>query len=103
MNSCHWLETCYPWIESLDGDYLCVNCWSPHLLIRLRLTLVPASVQHRMLMSGPCHTCWHRAMNSGLRCSIPDHHIADVDVPLCNFDVCFKAEATSKSGASGTS
>lgn len=74
VNSGQCLGACYLQLGSLDGDYLCVNCWSSRLLTSLRLDdLVSAPALHRLHMSGSSQTCWHRTVRSGLGVSSLPH------------------------------
>lgn len=102
MNSDQWLGTRYPWIESLNGDCLCVDCRSLCLLTRLRLDhpgACPSSAWDAHVWAQPYLLAQSREV--GTQCIIPARHEADVDIPLCSFDIYFKAETTSQLGACG--
>lgn len=89
VNSGQCLGTCYLQIESLDD--LCVACWSPRLLTRLRLDdpgICPSPAQASHVWVQPYLLA--QSCEVGTRCIIPALHLAHVDTPLYNFDLYLK-------------
>lgn len=96
VNSGQCLGTCYLQLGSLDGDYLCVDCWSPRLLTGLSLDdpgTCPSPAQAAHVWVQPNLLAQSREV--GTRYIIPAPHLAHVDTPLCTFDLYFKAETAS--------